>query len=585
MSRPGVQSPLYVVGEATHPGETGKNNEDSYGYITIPVSNNRTGQLTLAIVADGIGGQAGGEEAAQLAVQVVRDYFAGLSSAATTPRANTARAASANLPAMLSQALWDANQTIYKRSRERAMFTDMGSTATVALISDDDLYVANVGDSRVYLITEDAVTQLTIDHSWGQEAVEAGRITAEEARAHPNRNVLKRYLGITPEVEVDLRVRIPGAPLDAPDHYRQSPVPIHTGDTVLLCSDGLTDLVSDGELAAIVRKNRPQQAADHLVALARRRGGHDNITVLILRSGEPITAERLGLRGAKERRVPALAWGIGALIVVAALLSLLMSVMLRMDANKGASANGVIPLPTVNLQTRTLSSSPTPPRDAEAVGVTEAATDPGDVEMEDTGSGPDLTADASIFLPALDTATPVRTRTPVPTPTHTPVPTQGIIVRLTTASTTVAPALPGAVPVAPTLAAPGNNENVHGSVTFSWQPAGPLPAGTAYEVVWWNPQENADAAARAFAATTTASTLTVDLDHLWDANRTVDWTVLIVQPQPYHRLTQPSNSPVWRLNYNNNRCTNRRVCDKIPCIDPITGRPTTCETNCRTVCN
>jgi PPM family protein phosphatase len=566
MSRSGVKAPLYVVGEATHPGETGKNNEDSYGYITIPVDGNRTGQMTLAIVADGIGGQAAGEEAAQLAVQVVKEYF-------------LEHSPSTNLPAALRQALWDANLTIYNRSRERALFTDMGSTAAVALIFDNDLYVANVGDSRVYLISEDAVTQLSIDHSWGQEAIDAGRITAEEARSHPNRNVLKRYLGITPEVDVDLRARTPGAPLDALDDYRLSPVPIHTGETVLLCSDGLTDLVSDGELATTVRKYRPQQAADRLVALARHRGGHDNITVLILRSGEALADAVVGAAGGGERRTPGLAWGVGALLLsFMALVAVLTRGVPSLASYPQQAGDGVITLPTIPHGTPLLTLTPTP------IG---ASSD--DLTTVDTAAEAAAAAGAeagveagAATVPPFATATPARTRTPMPT--RTPQPTFTAVSFYTpVAPATAPPPITGADAISPVLGAPSDNDTVRGRVTFRWQLGGPLPPNAAFEVVWWEPQNDANATARAFAAAATDTSLTVDLDALWDVNKTVYWTVLIVQADPYRRLTQPGSSPAWRLNYR--RCTERRVCDKIPCLDSVTGRPTTCETNCRTVCN
>ena len=128
-----------------------------------------------------------------------------------------------DLPQALTNAIQSANAAVYQRSLESPLFSNMGTTAAVIVVSDDQLHVANVGDSRVYLIRRGSITQLTTDHSWGQEAVEAGRISPTEVRQHPNRNVLRRYLGVSGAVDVDLRIRAVNQAPEQHDVYTDAP--------------------------------------------------------------------------------------------------------------------------------------------------------------------------------------------------------------------------------------------------------------------------------------------------------------------------------------------------------------------------
>ena len=402
MSPPANSSSRFVMGEATHPGETGKNNEDSYGHMQVPVRGNRSGQMLVAIVADGIGGKSAGEEASTLAVEQIKDYF-------------LAHPDTAGILPGLRQALWNANLAIYRRSQERSVFQDMGTTAAVAVVSDDQLYVANVGDSRVYLVTEETVTQLTTDHSWGQEAVEAGRISPEEARRHPNRNVLRRYLGITPEVEVDLRMRMPGTPVELRGAYGDAPIRLSKGDSVLLCTDGLTDLVADHEIASIVRRYVPQQAADRLVQLARRRGGHDNITVLVLHFG-PVAIQA----GGPRPRI--LAAAAGVLVFSGIVLALLGRDLTNLWAAPfSGTPRSTTPPAAASVETTAapraiMLTTPLAPTADEQMAATEllAGGTPAPASTEDASPTPSL----SQGVPPM--STPVPTRTPIPTRTTPP---------------------------------------------------------------------------------------------------------------------------------------------------------------------
>ena len=207
----------------------------------------------LFAVADGMGGHAGGEVAALTAVEALRAAFGGGRSTEG-----------------LAEAVRNANQAVWKRARERRDLHGMGTTLTaVALVEVDGeelLAVANVGDSRAYLFRDGELDQLTEDHSVPEELLRAGRLSPEEAAAHPQRNVLTRALGIDPDVDIDCFEVTP---------YR--------GDRVLLGSDGLFNEVDDGEIASVLRRlDDPDAAARELVTLARDQGGNDNITVVIV---------------------------------------------------------------------------------------------------------------------------------------------------------------------------------------------------------------------------------------------------------------------------------------------------------------
>jgi protein phosphatase len=230
-------------GSATDVGRIRTVNEDSL--LAVP---------GLFVVADGMGGHAAGEVASQLAVA----EFARL---AQQPGVR---------PEDVAEAIGLANEHILNAGAERGDRHGMGTTLTgvgvVGAGQGEQLAVFNVGDSRVYQVTEGQLRQLTVDHSAVQELVDAGRLTAQAARSHPRRNVVTRSLGTDP------------AP--APDVWLVQPV---AGDRFLVCSDGLTGELEDSDIAALLAGNPdPQAAADQLVRQAVAVGGHDNVTVVVL---------------------------------------------------------------------------------------------------------------------------------------------------------------------------------------------------------------------------------------------------------------------------------------------------------------
>lgn len=238
---------------STDPGCVRDHNEDS-GRIVRPQQGLETTRGILAVVADGMGGHASGEVASALAVDAIhRVYYesAGEPSAA------------------LAEALHAANREIYAHASRDDRLQGMGTTCVALAIRGDEAHVASVGDSRLYLIRRGGIYQMTTDDSAVAALVAQGLITREQARTHEERNVILRALGTHADVQVTVW---------------DQPLPVQRDDIFVLCSDGLTDLVEDHELLAIASTRPPAPACDALVALARERGGFDNITVAVLRA-------------------------------------------------------------------------------------------------------------------------------------------------------------------------------------------------------------------------------------------------------------------------------------------------------------
>jgi PPM family protein phosphatase len=208
----------------------------------------------LFAVADGMGGHQGGEVASATALEILQGTFG----------------SSVDKDGLL-EAVRRANAKVWDKAQLDDSLHGMGTTLTAAAkVVDDDgkevVAVVNVGDSRTYLLRDGELTQVTSDHSFVEEMVRAGEISADEAESHPKRNILTRALGVEPTVEVDLELIEP-----------------RSGDRILLCSDGLVREVGDNQIAGTMRRLQdPDEAARELVAQAKSAGGHDNITVVIV---------------------------------------------------------------------------------------------------------------------------------------------------------------------------------------------------------------------------------------------------------------------------------------------------------------
>lgn len=238
-------------GSRTDVGSVREQNEDSL--IVNP---------PLFVVADGMGGHAAGEVASEIAVNTILEL---------APDHADAEA--------LGHAVEEANRDIINAALAGEGREGMGTTVTAAILERDKLVIAQVGDSRAYLLHNGELTQLTRDHSLMANMIEAGQITPEEARFHPNRSVITRALGNDPDT--------------LPDLYE---INVEDGDRLLLCSDGLYSMLEDDEIAAVMRRvSDPQRCASTLVNGAIAAGGHDNITVIV--------ADAEGRAQQKRRRI------------------------------------------------------------------------------------------------------------------------------------------------------------------------------------------------------------------------------------------------------------------------------------------
>lgn len=227
------------------PGLIRSNNQDDY-YI------DQEGRFF--IVADGMGGHAGGEQASRIATSEIKTFL--------TTHWDSAKPSSE----LIEQALWQANEAILHDQQNHPERADMGTTAVVVIFRNEDQLCAHVGDSRLYRLRESRIEQVTEDHTWVARAIKIGDITNEEARVHPFRHVLSRCLGREDLSQVDVQV------LD-----------VKAGDRLLLCSDGLTEELADQIIADNLQvKHLLEKSALSLVEAAKEQGGHDNITVIVV---------------------------------------------------------------------------------------------------------------------------------------------------------------------------------------------------------------------------------------------------------------------------------------------------------------
>ena len=229
--------------------------------------------VTLAIVADGMGGHQAGDVASLMAVNAFRDA---LERNAAKPELSEQEG-----KMLVRQAISEANDTIFALAWGDYRYHNMVTTIVAALLHANNAIIGHVGDSRAYKVSKDSIDLLTTDHSLVNELVKSGQLTEEEAASHPRRNVLTRAVGTDPNVEIDVQ-----AILWSPE------------DVLLLCSDGLTNMVSEREMLAVIASDTdaPLEAkADHLIQLALEAGGDDNITVVLLQEQAGMKREESSL--------------------------------------------------------------------------------------------------------------------------------------------------------------------------------------------------------------------------------------------------------------------------------------------------
>ena len=259
-------APLHIA-TVTHPGMSGKLNEDRLAISSYRVSENNPTPSVFAIVSDGIGGHRAGEVAAEMAVETISHMVA--QSDARRPLE------------ILDNAIQVTSEAIASKAKDDTQRLGMGTTCACAWVIGNQLFTASVGDSRIYLLRNNSLMQLTVDHTWVQEAVEKGILDPQNVRNHPNVHVIRRYLGSSHPPQADIRLRLAKDESDTKSRSNQG-LRLLPGDLLLLCTDGLTDVVEDSNIAPAVRGLELQSAAQALVDLACARDGKDNITVVML---------------------------------------------------------------------------------------------------------------------------------------------------------------------------------------------------------------------------------------------------------------------------------------------------------------
>jgi protein phosphatase len=293
-------------------GQVRSENQDACAEFCDPVTG-----AQLLVVADGMGGHQGGATASRMAIEAVGEVF---------------QSAQVRGPDMLVEALSTANERIFDAAAGHSELRGMGTTCVALLISrDGSSWVAHVGDSRAYQLRNGELHPITGDHSAVAELQRRGMITAAEAEVHPRRNELLRSIGVEPDVEVEV-----------------NPVEIAQGDQFLLCSDGLSGVVRDPEIAAVINERSPAESVRVLVDSANARGGPDNITVMITSfagnpapavagyQGAPDSGSRAGSRSRNVRLLTAFAVLVAALLVATLIVLLATSDRFSAEMNRSA---------------------------------------------------------------------------------------------------------------------------------------------------------------------------------------------------------------------------------------------------------
>ena len=234
----------------TDKGLVRENNQDAYAVGELP------GEVAWAVVCDGMGGAAGGNIASALAVKVISDKI--------TSSYNE-KMRDSSIKNLLDSAITAANIEVYDMAYSRPDLQGMGTTVVAVVVRDNVAHIAHAGDSRAYIVNDDGVEQITTDHSLVQNLVDRGEITKEEAEHHPNKNVITRALGVDKRIDDDF-----------------SEIDLHENETLVLCTDGLSNCVNNAEIAEDIKDGQYYAFADRLVKRANKNGGNDNITVVAI---------------------------------------------------------------------------------------------------------------------------------------------------------------------------------------------------------------------------------------------------------------------------------------------------------------
>lgn len=235
---------------STDIGKVRDMNQDSY-YIA-----NQNDEIKIYIVADGMGGYKGGEIASKLAIESTKSYICN--------NIDKIKKEREQILELIKSSIEYANMVIYEKSKENQNLNGMGTTLDICLIYSNKIYIGHIGDSRVYRKRKEFFRKLTVDHSYVEQLLKEGNITKEEAYNHPKKNMLTKALGCTAYVEPDVIVK-----------------GFIKGDILLMCTDGLTNMLREEEISEILSEN-PELASEKLIKRANELGGYDNITAVII---------------------------------------------------------------------------------------------------------------------------------------------------------------------------------------------------------------------------------------------------------------------------------------------------------------
>lgn len=230
-------------------GKVRESNQDAYATGEMPNG------VAWAVVCDGMGGAAGGNVASETAVKIISEQITS---------AYRASMRSKSIKNLLVSAINAANISVFDLAQANAKLAGMGTTVVCALVTDGVAYIAHAGDSRAYLLHTELL-QLTRDHSVVQEMVDTGRITPEDAKSHPSKNIITRALGVLPEIRVDFCEQV-----------------MEDADVLLLCTDGLTNFVENTEILRLAKNNSDGNLPELLVEKALQNGGGDNVTAVTI---------------------------------------------------------------------------------------------------------------------------------------------------------------------------------------------------------------------------------------------------------------------------------------------------------------
>lgn len=240
------------IGMKTDAGRIRDNNQDAY-YIPLD------GEEPLFIIADGMGGHKAGEIASNLAVEIISKNF--------NSDLNLGDFGEECIKKKIFNSIDEANNKIYNKAKSEEKCSGMGTTVTLAYVTDKNLYIGHVGDSRAYVLSNNKLSQVTEDHSLVEELIKNGSISREEAKYHPQRNIITRAVGTGEKIDIDIII-----------------IPKEETKLFLLCTDGLTNMLDDNEIEEfLINSKNVQRTCEDLVELSNDRGGYDNITVIAVK--------------------------------------------------------------------------------------------------------------------------------------------------------------------------------------------------------------------------------------------------------------------------------------------------------------